>query len=194
MLVVNCEVNSHSLIYEMLPTELPHHFRILILRHFDRKRENDPSGQLRIPLIFDSLNRIPKCVPVRKLRRSICRKHDLGMNNLMLVPVAFRFLIVFRKETAPALVGSPGNGRLAFAALADGYLEMRTWHKHHFLSSVHEKTDTFRHRSVEWKCEIVRLRFHTRSPSRSAKRSAWTRVRKGIAAESSARGTQFLLG
>ena len=55
------------------------------------------------------------------------RQHDFGVDDFAFMGIVFLFLVVFRKQPFPALVGGGSNGRLALAALDDFQVKVRAW-------------------------------------------------------------------
>ena len=134
-------VGDHSLGYELLVAMFSDQLDSLFHRQLFRQSDLEPSGKLRVPVVLDSLDCIPKCVAVSVLRRSIHREHDLGVDDAALVAVILRPVTAFIEEAFTGLVRSLSNSRLSLRSLAYLYLVMWAWHSYRLLSYCPKRKD-----------------------------------------------------
>ena len=139
------KVTAHSLGHKMLLAISLHHLRIHFGRDFSRQGKNEPSGKLRVPLLFYFFDSVPERCPVGVFRRGICRKHDFRIKEFRLFSsMVFGFLVILGEQFFSGLVGSSGNGRATLAPLHDTDFQMWYWRLWLNLLSVKQKmTDTF---------------------------------------------------
>ena len=74
-----------------------------------------------------AFHKVLRSAAVCVLRRGVGRQHDFGVDDFAFMGIVFLFLVVFRKQPFPALVGGGSNGRLALAALDDFQVKVRAW-------------------------------------------------------------------
>ena len=132
--IMDGKVSDHPFGNKLFLAVVPDYLRVLFRRNFFGQGQHEAPGQLGIPLLFGGFHRVPKFFPACIFRRSMSGQHDFRVQDAALARVVFGFLIVFRKQLLPALIGGTGNGRLSLAALGDGDLKMWTRNGYHLLN------------------------------------------------------------
>ena len=123
--LMDCKVTTHSLGHKMLSAIFLHNLQIHFGRDFSRQGKNEPSGKLRVPLLFHFLDGIPERCPVGVFQRGICLKHNFCIKDFRLFSsVIFGFLVALREQFFSGLVGSSSNSRAALAPLDDADFQM----------------------------------------------------------------------
>ena len=85
------------------------------------------SGQAGSSIVFRWLRRRSTRYSGLHTPAGVGRQHDFGVDDFAFMGIVFLFLVVFRKQPFPALVGGGSNGRLALAALDDFQVKVRAW-------------------------------------------------------------------
>ena len=181
------KVTAHSLGHKMLLAISLHHLRIHFGRDFSRQGKNEPSGKLRVPLLFYFFDSVPERCPVGVFRRGICRKHDFRIKEFRLFSsMVFGFLVILGEQFFSGLVGSSGNGRATLAPLHDTDFQMWYWRLWLNLLSVKQKmTDTFQNGRARGIFTCCRgMIACNRSSVASPQRGSWQSQRRESVASS----------